>query len=181
MIEWLKAYANGVGWAVGIIASTAGVIVAFWKLRIDQKRLILEERKLINEELAQKRKERESWKKIYDEAVLICEGGAHKCKQGSVLIKINILCHEARTLLPKEILKYLLEIRTKVFGAYSLLLESEFLREDLRMSYNEVNEKNLKENDKELREIEIWFKKQIEPTQLTRPIDEVFDLVTGLE
>lgn len=49
------------------------------------------------------------------------------------------------------------------------------------MSYNEVNEKNLKENDKELREIEIWFKKQIEPTQLTRPIDEVFDLVTGLE
>jgi len=183
LIEWLKAYATGVGWAVGIVVSIAGVILAVWKILIEQKRLRLDERKLKNEEMTQKRKEWKAQKHIYDAASKICEEGAYFCEPLEVVQSFQNLCLEARTIVPKNIFNYLLEINIRAFKAHAFINLLRYYQKKpagFRLGSKDIQEL---EGDvqKDIKEIDDWFDLENGTDSVNRPIDKKFYPHTGLE
>ena len=183
VIEILKSYAQALGWAIGITGSIGGLVLAWKKLNLEEKRLAIEKRKVSNQERIQKRIEWKDREFVFDEALKIIEISiANGFVNHTEISAFSKVCHKSRKLFPKEIQQYL----TTLYW-YAANLET------LNSRLDELNEDKNRDSDEilniqaRLNEARTWLRDQIDFSNIRvgempdRKIDKVFYDYMGIE
>ena len=179
----LKAYAQNLGWAVGIVVSLAGVYFAKKKLEVEQKRLAVEKRKISHDERVQLRIEWKEREPVYKETLKIIESCiVHGNVSDDELEAFRNVYHQSRTLFPKVIQQYLSEIYLNVSNLQTWRLNLNQLNKT-----KELNVASIEKAQVVINAANKWLREQIDFNDLKlgtlpdRRIDRMFFDYMGIE
>jgi len=148
--------------------SLAATIFAYWKYRNEKRRLVIDEKKLLNEERVQKRADWKEKKHIYLASVNICKVKYMNGISEKEYERYVAACEEARTLFPDNIIRYLERIK-------------HYARESIAARHELIGV-----NKKRMIKAENWLLKQVaennkENRRRERMIDRKFGKYMGID